>query len=322
MVSGMDTSAMDLFKDILALCKDHRCSFLLSGLQSDLKANLIFAGIKPTPGATRFRFSADLETALAQAEDGLLSSRFRWEEKDMEESQRRRRERIESTVEDGFLYALKKIDEQHGLNTLSVLRDFRDDTVPVELDANDILEREEGQGLYFVETGTLCIQPTSNLSTLRMSSPMSVVGGAAAFDPSLSLGAMHARPAPHLALQTPYALESRYRDGEQCFRLARLGQGSIIGTVEATSGLRGPCEYAAASSSSCRLHHLPPEAIRRAERDNPTLAMNLYKTLSHVATKREEQTIRQLGQLNRILRSPTPRLRGGKKDLGRIQNAL
>lgn len=320
MVSGMDTSAMDLFKDILALCKDHRCSLLLSGLQSDLKANLIFAGIKPTPASTRFRFAADLETALAQAEDGLLSSRFRWEERDLEESQRRRRERSESAVEDGFLYALKKIDEQHGLNTLAVLRDFRDDAVAIELDANDVLEREEGQGLYFVETGTLFIQPTSNLSTRTLGSP---TGAGAAFDPSLSLGAMHARPTPQVARQYPYTLDPRYRDGEQSFRLARLGQGSIIGTVEATSGLRRPCEYvAASSSSSCRLHHLPLEAIRRAERDNPALAMNLYKTISHVATKREEQTIQQLGQLNRILRSPTPRLRGGKKDLGRIQNAL
>lgn len=222
MVSGMDTSAIDLFNEILSLCKNHNCSLYLSGLSSELKVDLIFAGIKPIPGSSRFLFSSDLETALAQAEDGLLSSKFRLEEKDEEESDRRRRQRSESTVEDGFLYALKKIDEQHRLNTLLTLREFRSVTIPVELEPLDVLDREEGQGLYFVETGILYIRHASNQSTRNMLSVSAGTNGTA-LDPNVTLGAMNARVRGSIHQVHDRSRLSHVGVGEQSFRLARLG---------------------------------------------------------------------------------------------------
>jgi hypothetical protein len=71
--------------------------------------------------------------------------------------------------------------------------------------------------------------------------------------------------------------------------------------------------------SNVRLHHLPQSAIRQVETTNPTLSMHLYKLLSHLSAKRQEMTIRQLGQFVRILNAPTPRLRGGKSEMAKVQ---
>lgn len=331
MVSGMDTSAIDLFREILSLCKDHLCSLYLAGLNSELKAHLIFAGIKPDPGGdASFRFFADLESALAKAEDGLLWSEFRIEEKDELESSQRRRHRSESTVEDGFLYALRKIDEQHGVHAAEELRDFAPFTVPVELEPGDRLDCSfdgDGQGLYFVETGHLGIQPAFDKTTAghRLAA---IAGSDDPVGPTWTLGAMHARsgiagtaaaiPSSASSLQPlSSSLPSSY---QSTFRLARVGQGSVFGSLDGGLGGRQRPGGVHVAMTTCRLHHLPLEAVRAAERSNATLAMNLYKTVSCLATKREEATIQQLGQFVRIMTSPTPRLRGGKDDLVRLQN--
>jgi len=106
---------------------------------------------------------------------------------------------------------------------------------------------------------------------------------------------------------------------EKSVRVARIGQGWIIGSLDTIGEAsdRGVHE----AISHCRLHHLPLSAIREVERTNPTLAMNLYKTLSFLSNKRHEATIQQLGQFVRILNTPPPRLRGGRSGLAKLQNA-
>eukprot|EP00429_Kryptoperidinium_foliaceum_P091222 CAMPEP_0176184358 /NCGR_PEP_ID=MMETSP0121_2-20121125/774_1 /TAXON_ID=160619 /ORGANISM="Kryptoperidinium foliaceum, Strain CCMP 1326" /LENGTH=83 /DNA_ID=CAMNT_0017522731 /DNA_START=96 /DNA_END=343 /DNA_ORIENTATION=+ len=76
--------------------------------------------------------------------------------------------------------------------------------------------------------------------------------------------------------------------------------------------------------SACRLHHLPKAAIEQLqEASNPRLAMNLYRVLSHLATKRQEMTIEHLGQHLRILNSPVPRLRGrGRAGLALLHHPM
>lgn len=117
LVTGMDTSAVDLFSELITMSQQHNCQLYLAGVSTVLKGTLSYAGIKPSP-ERRFHWAFDLESALAKAEDKLISKEFQIEEKDELESSIRRKKRSESldirNSDDGFLYALRKIDEQHG----------------------------------------------------------------------------------------------------------------------------------------------------------------------------------------------------------------
>ena len=332
LISGMDTSAVDVFGEIVSLCMENQCKLFLSGLSPSLKATLLYAGVKPEPGAKRWSYASDLETALAKAEDGLLSTVFQLEEKDKIESQTRSFERRVSLTEDGFLYALKKIDEQHGLQAATELVGFREYTHPVNLDPGDILilDGDWGHGLYFVETGLLRVQRSENNNNMSMNMSNMVWKGPHALeannptvgsDPTASIGRMHARSMTIGRETALWKLQQRGRPfhNEQGYRLARIGQGWIIGSIEVSNGMQIHGIHVA--MSKCRLHHLPYTAIKEAEENNPTLAMNLYKVLSHLATKRQEMTIEQLGQHLRILNNPVPRLQGkGKAVLAQIES--
>ena len=315
MVSGIDTSAIDVFSEILALCKEKKCRLLLAGLGADLKASLVCAGIKPsTQGSFGFSYSTDLESALAKAEDGLVSTFFHIEDKDQMESSARAKKRSLSNVEDGFLYALRKIDEQHNLHTADELQEFQRHTVPITLEPGESLNIEERSGLYFVETGLMRIRHASGHSTLRMSS-----GAPAMSDPTVSLGHLNARTATIGRQQAVWKQDHSTSDYllEPSSRLARIGQGWIIGGIEASLGARYPDSLHVAITS-CRLHFLSMDAIHEAETSNPKLAMNLYKILSHLSTKRQEVTIRQLGQFLKIVNTPPPRLTGGRLALAKL----
>jgi MFS superfamily sulfate permease-like transporter len=109
-VSGMDTSAVDLLRETITLCENNRCRLFLSGMSPTLRSNLVYAGIKPD-GKT-FYFQPDLETSIGKAEDGLLTNVLHVVKQDEQDAGVRRRARAVSVVDNGFFYALKKIDEQ------------------------------------------------------------------------------------------------------------------------------------------------------------------------------------------------------------------
>ena len=71
-MTGIDTSAVDVLGDISALCKEHKCSLILTGIRSDIKRSLITGGVKPSRTNKHLNFSPDLESALGKAEDELL----------------------------------------------------------------------------------------------------------------------------------------------------------------------------------------------------------------------------------------------------------
>lgn len=320
LVNGMDTSAIDLFGEILAMCNDHNCSLFLAGLNPDLKAELQYAKVIGIDSSVHL--TSDLESALARAEDNLLSNIFRLEAKNEAESRKRGRS-LSIAQDDGFLYALRKIDELHGLNTTEELADLKDWITPLELEPGEVLTREPGMGgIYFVETGLMRVRHAYHTSTLNsyttsatlmgptpMSATSSTTPLVAGNDPTLSLGHMNARSRA-LGRQVVMWKQEHAHD-EQTFRLARIGQGWIIGGIEAFNGMRQPGIHVA--MSHCRLHYLPQSAMKQAEQINPTLAMHLYKMLSHLSTKRQERTIQQLDQFVKILKSPAPRLNGGGK---------
>ena len=169
-------------------------------------------------------------------------------------------------------------------------------------------------GLFFVETGLIRVQRTKVNTESGTKTPAFI------YQDGGSIGHLNAR-SQSIGRETTVWKKTKQQTQhtEQCFRLARIGQGWIIGGIEATNGMQKPGIHVAISA--CRLHHLPRTAIEAAERNSPHLAMNLYKALSHLATKRQEMTIDHLGQHLKILNSPVPRLRGqGKRALAKIQD--
>eukprot|EP00977_Amphora_coffeiformis_P021592 scaffold9519_cov183-Amphora_coffeaeformis.AAC.8 len=333
LLTGMDTSAVDLFSEIITMCQQYKCQLYLAGVSGIIKGTLLYAGIKPSL-ERRFNWALDLESALAKAEDKLISQEFRIEEKDELESSTRRQKRSESLDlrqgDDGFLYALRKIDEQHGLNTVNELAALASYTTPLELDPGDILLRRNG--LYFIEIGLMRVQSSASTiggyaSTMNtISNSCSHTTSAPTFDaPMASIGHLNARSSTLGQRAAEWKASQRGDQqhhperSEQTFRLARIGQGWILGSIEmATHGMKRPGTHVA--SSHCRLHFLSADAVHRAETEEPIAAMHLYKLLAFLATKRQEVTIEQLGQFVHILNSPTPRLKGGKSGLSRLLN--
>ena len=326
LVTGMDTSAVDLFSEIVTMCQQNKCQLYLAGLSAAMKSTLTYAGVKPGP-ERRFLWTFDLESALSKAEDKLISQDFHIEEKDKMESSMRRAKRSESldlrNADDGFLYALKKIDEQHGLHTVDELEPLKAYTIALDLEPGDILLRQNG--LYFVETGLMRVQSSASTPagytsvTNTMNNSHTASTGAQVHSAAASIGHLDARSTT-LGLQDAMWKKSHIGEhAEQTFRLARIGQGWIIGAISmATHGMTRPGTHIAASQ--CRLHFLSAESVHRAEKENPTAVMHLYKLLAFLATKRQEVTIEQLGQFVHILNSPTPRLRGGRPGLARLLN--
>jgi hypothetical protein len=102
LVSGMDTSAIDLLREIVDLCVEQKCRLSLAGIKSDIKSMLLYAGLKVEPGSRRFIYVPDLARALAKAEDNLITTEFHLEEKDEMETSVRKRHRGEIALTTAF----------------------------------------------------------------------------------------------------------------------------------------------------------------------------------------------------------------------------
>ena len=127
LVTGMDTSSVDVFVDMRDICARHGCKLFVAGASGRVRDTLALGNFKPERGhrsERRVRFFVDLDTALGKAEDTLL------DDKDTaaaavtgeEEGEAEDFLGIESD-ESGFQLALRKIDEQvrESRNTCLVL---------------------------------------------------------------------------------------------------------------------------------------------------------------------------------------------------------
>lgn len=109
-VTGMDTSAMDILREISALCRIHRCRIFFSGLSPSLRSMLVYAKLSPAHEKRTLLFAPDLESALAKAEDGLIN-RVSWL-RQQDESEHLTQDQVAIGAPQGFHYALQKIDDQ------------------------------------------------------------------------------------------------------------------------------------------------------------------------------------------------------------------
>ena len=79
LVTGMDTSAVDVFSEIKNLCSGANCKLFMAGMSSNIQSILELGGFKPDKGVRskrQLRFFARLDTALGKAEDMLLESDY------------------------------------------------------------------------------------------------------------------------------------------------------------------------------------------------------------------------------------------------------
>jgi SulP family sulfate permease len=105
LVTGMDTSSVDVILDILALFSNHDSKLFLSGVSTHLRQVMLLGGVKPESIRDRsnrkLRFFPDLDSAIGKAEDMLL------EKEAIEEENHHA-----SAGDNGFQRALRHIDEQ------------------------------------------------------------------------------------------------------------------------------------------------------------------------------------------------------------------
>jgi CRP-like cAMP-binding protein len=308
LVTGMDTSTVDVFSDIRNLCRTNECKLLMAGMSPNIRSIMALGNFKPDTGERskrQLRFFPNLDAALGKAEDMLLEAHF----VDTEPQQyisHKRRVALDKLKENGFRTALNHIDAEHGENFSLELIGLQEYTTSVELESGDQLY-EDGEskglerGLFFIEEGMLKVEHSTDQTATR--GTQGSTKGPRGMNGALGIGGT-ITSIQQLSLENPLVASA------QTFRLARLGVGWVAGTMEFFHMKRPGNQVAV---GRCKLHHLPFSKIQDIEEKNPHLALTLYKLLSYLMARRQEATIGQLATLHSIMTSP-PRWRLLRKE--------
>ena len=236
LISGMDTSTVDIFKDIKELCKNNDCKLYLCGLSRRIRKGFALGGIQQETGVFRSKRSVrifpDLDTALGSAEDFLIHYETSTVGGDASSLSM---DRPKNPGSSGFLHALKQIDELHGQEFANGLVDLEAFVEPVELEPGSCLFESDGgvvhdRGLFFIEYGLLKIttDATRSLTLTRTYSSQhlnkmsnSSTGANASSSNLLTLKNQHAR----MGTLARKAALAKTRQSPQSLRLARIGPG-------------------------------------------------------------------------------------------------
>jgi len=306
LVSGMDSSAVDVLKDILSVTSSHECKLFLSGMSTSLRQTMSLVGLCPETtkdrSARKVRFFPDVDSAVGKAEDLLLKEVF------SDDTGSR------TSSESGFVRALRCIDEQHGTSFSDSLSDLESYAKKVELECGETLYEEQHieRGISFIEEGVMKIERYSDATLSR-------VGSRTTIGISGSLNQLKARSGSigrQLARMKASMAETPFRT----FRVARIGPGWVHGSMEALTGLPNPGSTVAVTS--CRLHHITFKTLEEIEENHPLLVLKLYKLLALLLAKRQEVTISHLATLHSILSSPAQKPAIGRTQLQSLKTSL
>lgn len=224
LVTGMDTSTVDIFGEIKQTCENNECKLFLCGLSHRARRGLELGGVKPDRGQRSkkiVRFFVDLDTALGSAEDSLIQD---------EMVATRDALSPRSPNKSGFRRALKHIDELHGEAFADKLLGLQPYTSLLTLEPGECLYACDGgvveeslRGLFFIEEGLLKLERDSSLS-LTWTRTRSSLGESST---RYTLENQHARIgtlARHAALCKPGGLI----EPQAPLRLARIGPGWYV----------------------------------------------------------------------------------------------
>ena len=135
MVTGLDTSAVDVFAEIRKLCKENECKLFMAGMSPNVRTILSLGGFTPDRGERskrNLRFFGSLDSALGKAEDMLLDLHYDPPQtNDTRSSLRMERSSIISSS--GFQKALEHINIEHGDSFTRQLAGLEKYTTLVEL---------------------------------------------------------------------------------------------------------------------------------------------------------------------------------------------
>ncbi len=115
MVTGLDTSAVDVFSEIRKLCKENECKLFMAGMSPNIRAILALGGFTPDKGERskrNLRFFSNLDTALGKAEDMLLNLHYEAPETDDTRFSLMGMKEPSMTSFSGFQKALRHIDTE------------------------------------------------------------------------------------------------------------------------------------------------------------------------------------------------------------------
>ncbi|KAL7550719.1 hypothetical protein ACHAWF_013954 [Thalassiosira exigua] len=272
-VTGIDTSAVDVLADISSLCRDNKCQLIFAGIPRVIRSALIKGGVKPSKANQHLSFSPDLEAALGKAEDELLKFVAHNEEKAADVGAKLRHQRKISSVDFGLRHALREIDAQHNLSLGTHLEALEKHTTPIEIEPGHKLNDAGGEnhlprGLYFVESGMLKCEHDSSASLTRGRSRSNLFAAPHLSSSTNSIGQVRARSETVGRCANLLKKNARIMLAqEHVFRLARVGPGWVIGTISEGLGQDIPGTYTALTP--CRVHHLTFETIDELEIEQP-----------------------------------------------------
>jgi hypothetical protein len=166
LITGMDTSSVDVFMDIWRMCKTNDCKLYVCGLSPRLKKTFARGGMIPdTKGPKKSRsllYMSDLDHGLGKAEDILIHLK-------MGEFAIQSLFHLEKKGASGFHVALQKIDRLHGLEMSKGLLGLEPYTRLVTLSEGQILFEKDGgviseedHGLFFIEVGMIRVEDDSS----------------------------------------------------------------------------------------------------------------------------------------------------------------
>jgi len=304
LVTGMDTSAVEIFSDIVSLCHGNKCQVFLAGLSSHITYVMKRGGVKPSLDKMSkysiLRLPPTMESALMKAEDGLLKFVLKAEEREMQHV-RERRMSVEN--DDGFLHALTLIDFKHGINIATKLVELRPYTTVVGLAAGESLfhnldgsdNNQRQRGLFFIEHGILRIERDAFATNTRTANTLKSINSN---DAKRELSGYGSLTNLHAAALSKLTEQQNTRN----VRIARFGSGWVVGALEGVSQMHSSGIHIAVTP--CRLHLLPYEVISRLENEDPGLVLQLFKMMSLITARRQEATIAQLATLQTIMSTP------------------
>jgi MFS superfamily sulfate permease-like transporter len=124
LVTGMDTSTVDVFSEIRSLCSGSNCKLFMAGMSTNIRSILALGNFKPEVGIRskrHLRFFASLDAALGKAEDILLESDYDAAQTDPGSSRPGMRRLMRRNFS-GFQKALRHIDTEVRTMCLLVTR--------------------------------------------------------------------------------------------------------------------------------------------------------------------------------------------------------
>jgi hypothetical protein len=235
-VTGIDTSAVDVMAEICTLCKAHRCSLILLGIPPSVKSPMVAGGLTPSR-QNRLAFMDDLDIGLGKAEDDLLKFVACNEERLIRDGEKQRHNRITSMIDNGLQYALRKIDEEHDISFAEDLSELEKYVSTRELEEGELLNTADSEclqrGLYFIESGLIKCSVDASASLTRGRQRANQLGSSLLRRNDKSIGQMNARSGT--LARTAAILKSSaglvMSQFEHTFRLGRFGPGWVIGTI-------------------------------------------------------------------------------------------